>query len=571
LRWRWGARTLAVVTAKVSPRPRAARLLSDALPTGVFARPGGYLTKGTLFGARSRLGAVALEVPANDVEIPQVKWINVANEGEYLGHHQGGFELTPENMAQLVTNLRASPKYKPGPVTLPDGSSVTAGSEDVVQYDYEHASEMAPWEGSIPQSGAPAMGWVWDLEIRKDASGRAQLWALSWLGDQIRGQIQRREYKWVSIAWNPNGVHWQSGEPIGALLTSIAFTNHPFLQDLADLAARAGSGTAGQRWRTRLPSRAHASEAYAASTRPNSHPGSSTMDRTRLCAIFRIQAQADDDSIIRAAENAATNGGSLAAVLAALGVDNADAALAAVPALAGARQQLVDALAELDSLARADATADEAVAQTDVAAALSARGWVRNGFADPLMINALSAQRAVMVDTEIRNLPVRKVTLGSKVVELPATVGERRQARERGRQAFLAAYGVNQNPATQHLTQTFVAGPGGQGGSLQFPAPVPVPGVQFSQPGGMVQVPGLPAGAPQRAPLQLVGGGGPQVPQLEQVDLSQFSGRNVTERVMTYLSSVDNGFGKLDRGQQVSRASAWRKAYEAQFGPLAAA
>lgn len=537
------------------------RLLSDALPAGAFATPGGgYLTKGTLYGVRSLLGAVALEVPANDVEIPQVKWINVANEGEYLGHHQGGFELTREIMGQLVANLRGSPKYKLGSVTLPDGSVASAGSEDVVQYDYEHASEMAPWEGSIPLSGAPAMGWVWDLEIRQDASGRGQLWALSWLGDQIRGQIQRREYKWVSIAWNPNGVHWQTGEPIGALLTSIAFTNHPFLQDLADLAARSSNGTAGQRQRSRLPSKAHATEVYDASTRPNSNPGSSTMDRTRLCAIFRIQAQADDDSIIRAAENAATNGGNLAAVLAALGVTDATAALAAAQEIPRVRQQLVDALAELDSLSRADATADEAVAQTDVAAALSARGWVRNGFADPTMINALAAHRGAMISAELVKLPRDR-----------NAAGDQRQARERGRQSFLAAYGVNQNPATQHLTQTFVAGPGQQGGSVQFPAPLPAPGaVQFAQPGGMVPVMGLPAGAPQRAPLQLVGNAPQNGPQLEQVDLSLFTGRNVTEKVMTYLSSVDQGFGKLDRGKQVSRASEWRRAYEAQFGPLAA-
>lgn len=524
-------------------------------------KPGGYLTKGTLFGVASRLGAVPIDVPSNDVEIPQVKWINVANEGEYLGHHQGGFELTREIMAQLVANLRRSPKFKLGSVTLPDGSTVNAGSEDVVQYDYEHASEMAPYEGSIPMSGAPAQGWVWDLEIRQDARGRAQLWALSWLGDQIRGQIRRREYKWVSIAWNPNGVHWQTAEPIGPVLTSIAFTNHPFLQDLADLAARASNGTAGQAQRSRLPSRARAVEAYSASTRPNSNPGSSTMDptRTRLCAIFRIQAQADDDSIIRAAENASTSGGTLAAVLAAFGVTDPQALMDASKELPTVRQKLVDALAELDSLGRADAVADEAVAQTDVAAALSARGWVRNGFADPTMINALAAHRGAMIATELASLPKGRDALG-----------DRRQARDRGRQAFLASYGVNQNPATQHLTQTFVAGPGAQGGSAQFPAPLPAPGapVQFSQPGGMVAVPGA---TPQRQPLQLVGGGAPAgTAALEPVDLSLFSGRNVTERVMTYLTSVDPSFGKLERGSQVKRAGEWRRAYEGQHGPLAA-
>jgi Mu-like prophage I protein len=536
-------------------------MLADARAPGVFRKAGGYLTKGTLYGVTSRLGAVPIEVPANDVEIPEVKWINVANEGEYLGHHQGGFELTREIMGQLVGNLRRSPKYKPGTVTLPDGSTITAGSEDVVQYDYEHASEMAPWEGSIPLSGAPAMGWVWDLEIRQSAGGRSQLWALSWLGEQIRGQIRRREYKWVSIAWNPNGVHWVTGEPIGALLTSIAFTNHPFLQDLAELAARAANGTAGQARQTRLPSRAHASEAYAASTRPNSNPGSSTMDptRNRLCAIFRIQAQADDDSIIRAAENAASSGGTLAAVLAAFGVADPQALMDASKELPQVRQKLADALAELDSLGRADAVADEAMGQTDVAAALSARGWVRNGFADPTMINALSAHRGALIAAEVAKLPKGR-----------DAAGDQRQARERGRQAFLASYGVNQNPATQHLTQTFVAGPGQQGGSTQFPAPVPAPGalpVQFAQPGGLVALPGA---TPQRQPLQLVGNGGPQPGAIEAVDIAAFSGRNTTERVMSYLSSVDQGFGKLERGVQVKRASEWRRQYEAQHGPLAA-
>jgi hypothetical protein len=535
-------------------------------PTLLAAR---HTNRGTLFGVSSLLGAVPLETPANDVDVPQVKWVNVANEGEYLGHHQGGFELTREVMAQLIANLRASPKYKLGPVTLPDGSTIQAGSDDVVQYDYEHASEMAPWEGSIPQTGAPAIGWVWDLEVRQDASGRAQLWALSWLGDQIRGQIARREYKWVSIAWNPNGVHWQSGEPIGAVLTSIAFTNHPFLQDLADLAARAGVGAAGQARRSRLPSRQpSAVEAYAARAHSNPNRGKSPMGseqasniRARLCSLYKLQPEANDDSIIRAAENASTNGGTLAAVLAAFGVADPQALMDASKELPNVRQKLADALAELDSLGRADASADEAVAQQDVGAALSATGWAKGGLVDPRLVFSLTSGRQAMIDGEIAKLPEGK-----------RTVGEKRLARDRGRQAFLAAYGVNQNPATQHLTQTFVAGPNANGTPQQFPAPLP--GVQFSQPGGFVQLapvggqplPGNP-GQPQRQPLQLSQPNGAGV-QLEAIDFQALTGRNVTEKFMSYLSGRDPNFSKLEHGSKVQRASEYRRSYEAQFGPV---
>lgn len=536
----------------------AARSCSRALSARPDARgvlqSGGYWNVATLFGVRSRLGAVEIEAPANDVEIPRVKWINVANEGEYLGHHQGGFELTLEVMGQLVSNLRAHPKYLVGDVTLPDGSVVQAGSRDVVQYDYEHASEMAPWEGTIPLSGAPAMGWVWDLEIRKGADGRGQLWALSWLGDQIRGQIQRREYKWVSIAWNPSGVHWQTGQPIGAVLTSIAFTNHPFLQDLADLAARAGSGTAGQGPQTRLPFRADQRSGGIRGAGPSNPNQGNTMDlRVRLASLFRLVPEANDDSIIRAAENASNNGGTLAAVLAAFGVSDPQALIGAAQELPQVRQKLADALAELDSLGRADASADEAVAQQDVASALSAAGWARGGMVAPNLLAATLLHRKGMIDAELEKLPKDR-----------RNVGEQRLARERGRQAFLAAYGVNLNPATRHLTQTFVAGPGAAGGSSQFfPAlPAPNPGAQL-QP-----LPGAPV--PQGQPLQLsaLPGAGGAAP--EQVDLAAFSGRNPTERVMSYLASQDPGFSKLDRAVQVRRAGEWRRRYEASFGPIAA-
>ncbi len=517
------------------------------------------MNRATRFGV-STLGAVALEpeAPANDTTgaapTPQVKWLNVANEGEYLGHHQGGFQLNAENLQQLVDNLHAHPQYATGPVTL-DGKTTQAGVNDVVQFDYEHASEMPPFEGAIPVTGAPAIGWVRDLQLRKDGQGRLQLWALAWLGDQIRGQIDRREYKWVSIAWNPNGVHWQTAKPIGAVLTSIAFTNHPFLQDLDSLAA--ASRVAGQRSRSGVQPRASSAEAHATSSTTPSRERATMELRVRLCTHYGLQPEANDDSIIRAAENAATTGGKLAALLQALGVQNADAAMAAVPELAAARAQLVDALAQLDSLATADAKVDETqVAPADIGMAASARGWAVRGMLDATLHAALLSHRKALIEAEIQALPADKRKFA----------GEQRLARDRGRKAFLAAYGVTQDPATQHLSQTYVAGPGAAGNASQFMAPQSSP----------VQLTVLPGGQPfaqQHGPQPLQLGQAPQ--QATQgggggINLSAFSGRNTTEKIIAYLATQDSAFAALEWGQKVKRAGDWRRQYEQQNGPIAA-
>lgn len=524
------------------------------------------MNRATRFGV-STLGAVPLAAPANDTTAsgyaptPQIKWLNVANEGEYLGHHQGGFKLDQSAMQQLIDNLHAHPQYAQGTVEL-DGKTVQAGVNDVVQFDYEHASEMAPWEGTIPITGAPAIGWVRDLELRKDGQGRLQLWALAWLGDQIRGQIDRREYKWVSIAWNPQGVHWQSGQPIGAVLTSIAFTNHPFLQDLGSLAA--ASRAAGQEPRTGVQPRASSAEAHATSPTSPSRERATMELRARLCTHYGLQPEANDDSIIRAAQNAADTGGKLAALLQALGVADPAAALAAVPELAGARQQLVDALSQLDSLAAADAQVDETqVAPQDVGMAASARGWAVRGMLDAQLHSALLSHRKSLIDAEILKATKRD----PKGNAVPPTVGEQRLARERGRQAFLAAYGVSQNPATQHLSQTFIAGPGAAGPGSQF-----VPMVQPVQPQAQnpVQLTVMPGGLPASQPLQLAAPGPQQPQQPGGISLSNFSGRNTTERIIAMLSSQDPAFKNLEWGQQVKRAGEWRRQYEQQHGPIAA-
>lgn len=472
---------------------------------------------------------------------PAFKWLHVANEGTYKGHHQGEFTLTGDTFATMVRNLRADPKYGDpaftlGEVTFDDGTRWDGNTSRIVQYDYEHASEMAPFEGAIPTQGAPAMGWVLDIEVRQGADRRAQLWALSKLGDQIRRQIDADEYNSVSIAWNPAGVHPVSGEPIGATLTSIAFTNHPFIRDLLPLAAAnraAGLGPAGS-----VQIRAQSSEAHAGAPHNQgiAMTALSADLRSTLCRLFNLNSEASDAGIIRAAENAATASGDLAGLLKALGMSAAADAIGALPDLMGARGKLSDLLAQFDALMRADAVADTDVETQDVAAAFSSRRY-----SDSSLVHSLAAHRSMLVDTEIRKLKADE----------QRDVGKVRAARAQGRALFLTHYGVPTNPAHMHLTTSFVAGPSPHGGSTQYapPGPLHAPLLQSSQPQHGYQ-PGHPLQLSQH----------PLPAQQQAVDLSQFTGRNQTEQIMSMLASTDAGFDKLEHGTKIQRASAWRRA-----------
>lgn len=515
-----------------------------------------YVNRATEFGHTVLAFAAPQLPPANDIEVtpqpapgdaaaperkptPPFKWLHVANPGTYKGHHQGEFTLTGDTFAELVRNFRADPKYgdpkfSVGAVEL-DGKPYEGGNTSrIVQFDYEHASEMPPFEGAIPTQGAPAIGWVIELDVRPGDEGQPQLWALAKLGEQIRRQIDADEYNSVSIAWNPAGVHYVTGRPIGAVLTSIAFTNHPFIRDLLPLAAAnraAGLGPAGS-----VQIRAQSSEAHAGapSNQGIAMTALSADLRSTLCRLYNLNPEAADGSIIRAAENAATGAGDLAGLLKALGMASAADAIGALPDLMGARSKLTEMLAQFDALMRADASADTEVESQDVAAAFSSRR-----FNDPSLVHSLAAHRGQLIQTEIGKLPPTE----------QKDVGKVRAARAQGRALFLTHYGVPTNPAHMHLTTSFAAGPGAHGPSTQYAPP------------GAVHAPILQAANGYRMPTPLQLSQQPQQPQQQQaVDLSQYTGRNQTEQIMSMLSSADPAFGKLDHGTQVTRASAWRRA-----------
>lgn len=161
-------------------------------------------------------------------EIPKRKWIHVATEGSYAGHGDGEFTLDAAVFKAFVDRLHADPQFKAGD----DG----IGTQPVVPFDYEHVSEMDPREGSVPSTGAPAPAWVLDLKV-EEIDGKANLFAYAELGETIRQQMAANEYRFVSIAFALETADPVSGEAAGPKLTSIAFTNHPFLRDLAPVAA----------------------------------------------------------------------------------------------------------------------------------------------------------------------------------------------------------------------------------------------------------------------------------------------------------------------------------------------
>lgn len=166
-----------------------------------------------------RSPAIALRATPTDAP----KWIQVAYEGAWSGHHMGPFQFTRQMFDTIVRNFRNHPQY--------------TGRSDVVAFDFNHASEMHPTEGSIPSEGTPAQAWAQDLEVRTGPDGKAQLWALTRLLEPAKTYIRNGQMKWVSVAVWFDAVDPVTGKPIGPTLTSIAFTNNPFLQGLPAIAA----------------------------------------------------------------------------------------------------------------------------------------------------------------------------------------------------------------------------------------------------------------------------------------------------------------------------------------------
>lgn len=169
----------------------------------------------------------AVEIPKGaEGEQGKLVWIMSAYEGDFKGY-RFPMKLTADVFASFVKNIRRDPQFKAGE----DGYGV----QPVVRMDYEHASAMPPYEGSIPSQGAPAPGWVCDAEVRTGKDGRAEFWTLCKIGDQLREQIIAGEQRFVSIDAPLKAKDPVSGAELGPKLDALAVTNSPFLRDLDPL------------------------------------------------------------------------------------------------------------------------------------------------------------------------------------------------------------------------------------------------------------------------------------------------------------------------------------------------
>lgn len=162
----------------------------------------------------------------------EAKWVHVATEGHYLGYRGGQqpFALTRAMFNQAVLNVRSHAQYALG------ADGVTA-INDVIPWDFDHASEGNPNEGDKPITGTPARGWARDLKVVDGPGGKAQLHALTRFLEPARSYVKAGAYKWASISAQFAYKDPETNANKGMVITAIALTNRPFLQMLDQLAA----------------------------------------------------------------------------------------------------------------------------------------------------------------------------------------------------------------------------------------------------------------------------------------------------------------------------------------------
>lgn len=159
------------------------------------------------------------------------KWVQVTREGNFPGYNGGQtpFRFTRADLQTMVNNIRTHPAYEVDAAGTPIGH--------VIPWDYNHASECDPTSGELPVAGAPAQAWTMDLEVRNAPDGSAQLWALTDFLEPARTYVRAGQYKWASVSVHFNSVDPESGQNVGAVISSIALTNTPFVEGMEKLVA----------------------------------------------------------------------------------------------------------------------------------------------------------------------------------------------------------------------------------------------------------------------------------------------------------------------------------------------
>lgn len=369
-----------------------------------------------------------LRLDAGGEDLPCV-WNVVAYEGKWNGHVAGQFAFTRATFEQIVANFRKDPRYtrRAGqpPVTEASPEQIASGDYDVLQWDFHHASEMAPTEGNIAAQGAPSQGWVLELKIAEH-EGKCALAALTrWL-EPARTYIKTDRYKFCSVSVWLDATDPASGENVGAVLTSIAITNNPFLQGLPPLRASrdASPQTVADltEWVAQVQgilATLNVSAAVAAPSQENTMDVNATGAKSATDAqkpaaggpdlritLARIVAKqrncsvddVGDHHVLAAVENAATLQANIDELMAALGAKTLAEALAKMSAADDLKSKLSEALAGKAAAEDAMQGYEDGMVEEDVGMALASLGVTDSDKAGKIK-NALLAERGKTPET----------------------------------------------------------------------------------------------------------------------------------------------------------------------------
>lgn len=460
---------------------------------------------------RARGVKLALEDAGDGI---QAKWVQVAVEGDFLGYggaDHPGFTFTRATFVEVIANIHNHPSFHLGA----DGF----GDEGIIPWDFSHASEQDPTRGSLAVTGAPAQGWSSDAQVRNGSDGKAQLWMLTKFGELARQFVKAGQYKWASVALSFESVDPESGDPTGALVTSIALTNTPFIEGMAQLAAT----TQG------LPT----------------------------------PVQPDNKDAVRAAEEITMD--NLKALAALLGVSaTLEAVTAELESLTGLRNQLITLFAMAPNKATTTAilqTAADAHKGAETLYALCGALAVKGGTEAITSVAELQAASAELAKLKPEMLALQKIQQDAELIEVTADVDRALASnaaftddmrpmfvlsRTADKKAFLEKYPVGDVAAPTvvapvaiaQLTQNVAATTTGVQLAVAPTEPVvAAPAVTVNPLTGAITRP-APAAVQAAAPVTGVLGG-------QAVNLSIYPGVTDTAKMVLHLKATRPGYGDL--------------------------
>ena len=278
---------------------------------------------------------------------------------------------------EVIANIRQHPSFHMGPAGF--------GDEGVIPWDFSHASEQSPTTGTLPMLGAPSQGWSSDAQVRNGADGKAELWFLTKFGEPARGYVLSGQYKWASVALSFQSVDNVTGANTGAVVTSVALTNRPFIEGMAQLAAEntGASSTppdnAVEAAQTAKENAMEILKVLAALLNVAATQEAVTAElenlkglRDELVALFAmVPNKATTTAILQNAVDSHKGAETLFALCGALAVKTGSEAITSVAALQAASAELEKMKPELVALQAVQAATEAAEAKVDVDRALA--------------------------------------------------------------------------------------------------------------------------------------------------------------------------------------------------------